>query len=51
MKKSKKEAIEKLRQLVNSNFEDDEVEISISYVNCSSKTETSYPGGESRSTV
>ena len=41
MVKRKKEAAEKLRQLVNSNFKSDEVEISVSYDICLSKTETS----------
>lgn len=41
MAENKKEAVEKLRQLVNSNFMDDELEISIDYDTCLSKTDTS----------
>ncbi len=41
MTENKNEAIEKLRQLINSNFTDEELEISIDYDNCSSKTDTS----------
>ncbi len=41
MAENKKEATEKLRQLVNSNFMDDELEISIDYDICLSKTDTS----------
>lgn len=40
MEKSKKEAVEKLQQLLKSNFKNDEVEISVSYAICSSKAET-----------
>lgn len=41
MAKSRKEAAERLRQLVNSNFKSDEVETSVSYDICLSKAETS----------
>ena len=41
MKENRKEAAERLRQLVNSNFKNDEVEISVNYDICLSKTETS----------
>lgn len=37
----RKEAAERLRQLANSNFKNDEVEISVGYGICLSKTETS----------
>lgn len=37
----RKEAAERLRQLANSNFKNDEVKISVSYDICLSKTETS----------
>lgn len=39
--KNRKEAAERLRQLANWNFKNDEVEISVSYDICLSKTETS----------
>lgn len=38
---NRKEAAESLRQLANNNFKNDEVEISVSYDICLSKTETS----------
>lgn len=38
---NRKEAAERLRQLVNSNLKNDEVEIRVSYDICFSKTETS----------
>lgn len=38
---NKKEAAEKLRQLANSNFMNDELEISVDYDICLSKTDTS----------
>lgn len=41
MAENKKEAAERLRQLVNSNFKNDEVEISVSYDICLSKMDTS----------
>ena len=41
MMKNRKEATERLRQLANSNFKKDEVEISVSYDICLSNTETS----------
>lgn len=39
--KNRKEAAERLRQLANNNLKNDEVEISVSYDICLSKTETS----------
>lgn len=41
MAENKKEAAERLRQLANSDFKNDEVEISVSYDICLSKTDTS----------
>lgn len=41
MEENRKEAVERLRQLVNSDFKNDEVEISVSYDICVSKTDTS----------
>lgn len=38
---SRKQAAERLRQLINSNFKNDEVEIKVSYDICLSKTDTS----------
>lgn len=49
VKKNRKEAAERLRQLINSNFKNDEVEISVSYDICFSKTETMQPDSGSRS--
>lgn len=41
MAENKKEATERLRQLANSDFNNDEVEISVSYDICLSKMDTS----------
>lgn len=41
MVENRKEAAERLRQLANSNFKNDEVKISVSYDICLSKTDTS----------
>lgn len=41
MVENRKEAAERLRQLANSNFKDDEMKIRISYDICLSKTDTS----------
>lgn len=41
MPPDRKEAVEKLRRLVNSNFKENEIKISLSYKDCLSKTDTS----------
>lgn len=41
MEENRKEAVERLRQLVNSDFKDDEVKISVNYDLYLSKTDTS----------
>lgn len=39
--KEKENAVERLRRLLNENFEDNEVKITVTYEDCSSKAETS----------
>lgn len=41
MRPDRKEAIEKLRQLVNRNFKENEIKISLSYKDCLSKMDIS----------
>lgn len=41
MEKDRKEAAERLRQLINRNFKNEEMEISVNYDICESKAETS----------
>lgn len=39
--KEKENAVERLRRLLNENFEDNEVKITVTYEDCSAKAETS----------
>lgn len=39
--KEKENAVERIRRLLNENFEDNEVKITVTYEDCSSKAETS----------